>query len=116
MCKNELNYQFEFGFACQKETCQVKYSKESTLAIAIVELEHNFCPKVMCCKSCGKPVSLNYNQLLWFIPFDVLDLLKKEVSMYFVAQLLEFFETTSALLIVHFVAIIQYIHTICTTS
>ena len=114
--KMKLNYQFEFGFACRKETCQVKYSKESTIAIAIVELEHNFCPKVMCCKSCGELVPLNYNQLLWFIPFDVLDLLKKEVSMYFVAQLLEFFETIYALLIEHFVAIIQYVHTICTTS
>ena len=78
--KMKLNHQFEFGFACQEKTCQEKYSKESTIAIAIVELEYNFCPKVMCCKSCSKSVSLNYNQLLWFIPLNVLNVLKTEVS------------------------------------
>ena len=81
VCKKmKLNYQFEFGFACQKETCQEKYSTESTTAIATVELELNFCPKVMRCKSCKKYVPLSYNQLLWFIPIKVLDVIKAEVS------------------------------------
>ena len=81
VCKQmKLNYQFEFGFACQKEACQEKYSTESTTAIASVELELNFCPKVMRCKSCKKYVPLSYNQLLWFIPIKVLDVLKAEVS------------------------------------
>ena len=87
VCKKmKLNYQFEFGFACQKSICQEKYSKESTTAIAIVDLDFNFCPKVMCCKSCKMNVSLNYNQLLWFIPSTVLDVLKGEVCKYFVVQ------------------------------
>ena len=80
-CENmKLNYQFEFGFACQEKICQEKNSKESTIAIAVVEFEHNFCPNMMCCKSCSKSVSLHYNQLLWFIPFNVLNVLKTEVS------------------------------------
>ena len=78
--KMKLNYQFEFGFACQEKICQENYDKESATAIAIVELEHNFCPKLLCCKSCSKSVSLSYNQLLWFIPLNALNVLKTEVS------------------------------------
>ena len=77
--KMKINYHFEFGFACQEKICQQKYSKESIIAIAVVELEHNFCPKVMCCKSCSKSVPLSYNQLLWFIPLNVLNVLHTEV-------------------------------------
>ena len=78
--KMKLNYQFDFGFACQEKICQENYDKEGTAAIAIVEFEHNFCPKMMCCKSCSNSVSLSYNQLLWFIPLNVLNVLKTEVS------------------------------------
>ena len=84
--KMKLNYQFEFGFACQEKICQENYGKESTTAIAIVELEYNFCPERMCCKSCRKFVPLSYNQLLWFIPLNVLNVLETKVSMYFVSQ------------------------------
>ena len=93
--KMKLNHQFEFGFPCQISTCQEKCSKESTTAIAIVDLELNFCPKVMCCKHCKMNVPLNYNQLLWFIPSTVLDVLKGEVRMYFVVHSFNFFEITS---------------------
>ena len=91
----KLNYQFEFGFACQKSICQERYSKESTTAIAIVDLDFNFCPKVMCCKSCKMIESLNYNQLLWFIPSTVLDVLKGEVCKYFVVHSFNFLKITS---------------------
>ena len=91
VCKKmKLNYQFEFGFACQISTCQEKCNKESTTAIAVVDLDFNFCPKVMCCKSCKMNGPLNYNQLLWFIPLTVLDVLKAEVRKYFVVLSLNF--------------------------
>ena len=78
----KLNYQFEFGFANQSECCQGKITKETATTIAVVQLEHNCCPKDMCCKSCGKCVPLSYNQLLWFIPSMVLNLLQSKVSTY----------------------------------
>ena len=77
--KMKLKYQFEFGFACQEISCQEQISQENTIAIAVVELEHNFCPEVMRCKCCSKSVSLSYNQLLWFIPLKVLNVLTTEV-------------------------------------
>ena len=78
--KMKSDYQFEFGFACQEKICQQGNHKENTTTVAIVELEHNYCPKVMCCKSCGKHIQLKYHQLLWFIPLNVLSILKAEVS------------------------------------
>ena len=78
----KLNYQFEFGFANQSECCQAKSTKENSTTIAVVQLEHNFCPKHMCCKGCGKCVPLSYEQLLWFIPSKVLNLLQSKVSTY----------------------------------
>ena len=72
----KLNYLFEFGFA--SECCQPKNTEETI--IAVVQLEHNFCPKDMCCKGCGICVSLSYDQLLWFIPSKVLKLLQNKVS------------------------------------
>ena len=88
--KMKLNYQFEFGFAFQRSTCQEKCSKEGTTAIAIVDLDLNFCPKVMRCQGCKMNVQLNYNQLLWFIPSTVLDVLKAEVRKYFVVHSFNF--------------------------
>ena len=73
------DYQFEFGFACQEKICQEKNHKENTTTVAIVELEHNYCPEIMCCKGCGKHVPLKYHQLLWFIPSKALSVLKAEV-------------------------------------
>ena len=79
--KMKLNYQFEFGFACQVEKCKNTCSKESTTSIAIIELLGlNLCPQKMYCKTCKKYMPLNYNQLLWFIPLEVLKVLKAEVS------------------------------------
>ena len=54
--KMNLKYQFKFSFACQEKTCEDKNHKEDTTSIAIVKLEHNFCPKAMCCMVCSKSV------------------------------------------------------------
>ena len=78
--KMNLKYQLNFGFACQEKTC-VKKSKEDTTSVAVVKLEHNFCPKVMCCTVCSKSVPLKYDQLLWFIPLKALDVLQVQVSL-----------------------------------
>ena len=80
----KVSYNFEFGFACQEKICQEKYSTESNIAIAIVKLKHNLCPKLMHCRNCRKSVLLNYNQLLWFIPLNTLHVLKAEVRTSFV--------------------------------
>ena len=77
-----LNYQFQFGFACQEKSCQEKNSKKDTTTIAIVDVKHSYCPKIMSCTGCSKSVSLSYNQLLWFVPLIVLDVLQSEVSIY----------------------------------
>ena len=79
--KINLKYQLKFGFACQEKTC-VKKSKEDTTSVAVVKLEHNFCPKVMCCTVCSKSVPLKHDQLLWFIPLKVLDVLRVPVSLF----------------------------------
>ena len=81
VCKKmRLNYQFQFGFACQEKSCKEKNSKKGTTTVAVVDLKHNFCPKIMCCKGCSKSVTLEYNQLLWFVPLQVLDVLQRVVS------------------------------------
>ena len=79
--KMNLKYQLKFGFACQEKTC-IKKSKEDTTSVAVVKLEHNFCPKVMCCTVCSKSVPLKHDQLLWFIPLKVLDVLQVPVSLF----------------------------------
>ena len=76
-----LKYQFKFGFACQEKSCKEKNHKEDTTSIAIVKLEHNFCPKAMYCMVCSKSIPLKYDQLLWFIPLKVLDVLQIQVSL-----------------------------------
>ena len=78
--KMNLKYQLKFGFACQEKTC-VKKSKEDTTSVAVVKLEHNFCPKVMCCTVCSKSVPLKHDQLLWFIPLKALDVLQVPVNL-----------------------------------
>ena len=75
-----LKYQFKFGFACQEKTCEEKNHKDGTTSIAIVKLEYNFCPKAMRCMVCSKSVLLKYDQLLWFVPLKVLDVLQIQVS------------------------------------
>ena len=83
VCKKmRLNYQFQFGFACQEKSCQEKNSKKDTATIAIVNLRYSCCPKIMSCTGCSKSVSLSYNQLLWFVPLMVLDVLQSKVSIY----------------------------------
>ena len=72
----KLNYQFEFGFA--SGCCQPKNTEETI--ITVVQLEYNFCPKLVRCKGCSKCVPLSYDQLLWFIPPIVLNSLQSEVS------------------------------------
>ena len=78
--KMRLNYQFQFGFACQEKSCQERKIKKDTTTVAIVDLKHDFCPKIMCCTGCSKSVTLEYSQLLWFIPLPVLDVLQRRVS------------------------------------
>ena len=75
-----LKYQFKFGFACQEKTCNEKIHREDTTSIAIVKLEHNFCPKAMRCIVCSKSIPLKCDQLLWFIPLKVLDVLQIQVA------------------------------------
>ena len=83
VCKKmRLNYQFQFGFACRTKNCQEKNNKKDTATVAIVDLRHNFCPKLMSCRGCSKSVTLDYNQLLWFVPLKVLDVLQSGVSIY----------------------------------
>ena len=77
-----LNYQFQFGFACREKSCQEKNSKKDTATVAIVDLRHSCCPKIMSCTGCSKSVTLSYNQLLWFVPLKALDVLQSEVSIY----------------------------------
>ena len=83
VCKKmRLNYQFQLGFACQEKNCQEKSSKKDTATVAIVDLGHSCCPKIMSCTGCSKSVTLDYNQLLWFVPLKVLDVLQSGVSIY----------------------------------
>ena len=83
VCKKmRLSYQFQFGLACRTKSCQEKNSKKDTATVAIVDLRHNFCPKMMSCRGCGMSVTLDYNQLLWFIPLKVLDVLQSVVSVH----------------------------------
>ena len=74
--KMKLTFQFEFGFACKERGCQEKSSQVNTTAIATVDCKFNFCPEMMRCKECGKSVLLKYNQLLWFIPSKILNILQ----------------------------------------
>ena len=79
VCKKmKIYYQFEFGFACPKKSCQEKNSQGKITNIGIVQLKHSFCPTFMQCKDCGS-VQLSYKQLLWFIPLQVVNVFKKEV-------------------------------------
>ena len=81
VCKKlKVNYQFEFGFICSEKICKKKSIQDNIDIIAVVELNYNFCPKVMCCRYCGKSVALSYNQLLWFVPVKVVNTFETEVS------------------------------------
>ena len=70
--KIHLNGDFNFGFLC--ENC------ESSESFASVQVQHPCCPENLLCAVCQHNLKVTYDQLIWFIPPNVLDTLNTKVS------------------------------------
>ena len=70
--KIHLNGDFNFGFLC--ENC------ESSESFASVQVQHPCCPENLFCAVCQHNLKVTYDQLIWFIPPSVMDILNTKVS------------------------------------
>ena len=71
--KIHLNGEFEFGFLC--ENCQ------STEIFAGVQMEHPCYSDSLLCATCQHNPKMTYEQLVWFFPPTIADMLNEMVSM-----------------------------------
>ena len=73
VCSNlHLDKYFEFGFLC--ENCK------PLERICSVQIQYPFYPEALHCKECNSSVEMSYDQLVWFIPPNVIHKLSKQVS------------------------------------
>ena len=69
--KIHLNGDFKFGFLCEK--C------ESGESFASVQVQYPCYPETLLCAVCDHNPKMSYDQLMWFIPPDVMDILNTKV-------------------------------------
>ena len=70
-----LDGEFMFGFMCKEKRCK---------NIAYVQMKYPCCPETSLCNNKHNP-RMTYDQLIWFIPPKVMDIVNKVSScMYFV--------------------------------
>lgn len=73
VCKRiHLDEEFMIGFLC--ENCQ------SSKTFALVQLQQPCCPESLLCDACHNNPRMTYDQLVWFVPPKVSDVLNVKVS------------------------------------
>ena len=72
--KIHLNGDFNFGFLCEK--C------ESGESFSSVQEQHPYYPETLLCALCQHNPKMTYDQLIWFIPPTVMDILNTKVRIF----------------------------------
>ena len=63
-----LNGEFLFGFLCKEPNCE---------KIAYIQMQYPSCPKTLICSVCEHKSTMTFDQLVWFVPPDVMDVIYK---------------------------------------
>ena len=60
-----------FGFLCKETNCK---------KMAYVQMQYPYCPKTLLCSGCEDESVMTYDQLVWFIPPEVMEIFNKVSS------------------------------------
>ena len=66
-----LNGDFMFGFLCKEPNCE---------KIAYIQMQYPCCPKTLLCSACEHKSTMTDDQLVWFVPPEVMDIIYKVSS------------------------------------
>ena len=66
-----LNGDFMFGFLCKEPNCE---------KIAYIQMQYPCCPKTLLCSACEHKSTMTDDQLEWFVPPEVMDIIYKVSS------------------------------------
>ena len=66
-----LDGEFMFGFLCKETNCK---------KMAYVQMQYPYCPKTLLCSGCEDESVMTYDQLVWFIPPEVMEIFNKVSS------------------------------------
>ena len=60
-----------FGFLCKEPNCE---------KIAYIQMQYPCCPKTLLCSACEHKSTMTDDQLVWFVPPEVMDIIYKVSS------------------------------------
>ena len=66
-----LKGEFKFGFLCEEPNCE---------KIAYIQMQYPCPPKTLLCSACEHKSTMTYDQLVWFVPPEVIDIFNKVSS------------------------------------